>query len=449
MLSIDLIPISLGLIIGLVFGLLLQRGKLCTNSAFANMLIIRNSTLVKAIIVAVLLQMIGMAILSATGFLDYNPIIFSWLFSPFGGFIFGIGMVLASGCASGVCYKAGEGLYTALIAIVGFAIGGLLIDEFGLPIIDLKRETYLDDPNMAIPDLLGFNADEYWIIGLIIGILGLMFIAIYHYNQLSIEIQAGVTDLSWFKNQWPWWVVGGGVGIVGIIAFLTRKAPPGCGCQSPGLGMTEGIVHFYNLDWSTFLVLGTILGAFLGAYLLGGRGMNFKFEITHPKNMVKALIGGMLMGAGAMITAGCNVGHLMGGIPHLSIGSFITVGFMILGNWSAVLVLGRVINVEDSLVILDQDEFTQEDEKTIQKEGDEEKPTIVDTKGQTCPIPLLLTRQALRRATEGEKILIVGNHRPSINEISEYIGKINSDLINVEIDEDEDVWYIYLKYHVS
>lgn len=67
----------------------------------------------------------------------------------------------------------------------------------------------------------------------------------------------------------------------------------------------------------------------------------------------------------------------------------------------------------------------------------------VDVRGETCPIPLVETRKALRKAAEGDIIEITGTHPASLKEIP-----MAADALNVKIISEEqqgEVWTIKLQ----
>ncbi|MHA1991859.1 MAG: YeeE/YedE thiosulfate transporter family protein [Candidatus Hodarchaeales archaeon] len=456
MLALDPIAIITGLLIGLGFGFALSKSKLCTNSAFANLYLFRSVSLIRIIVLSVLLMMVGVAFLSIFGFIDYRPMNFSYLLNPIGGFIFGIGMVLASGCASGICYKSGEGLYQAIVALFGFAIAGMLVQNN--PIWNLSEITsntllFAGDFNPSIPEALGLQSSDYWIIGIIIGGFGLVAWGYWEFkkNPQSFKLNFAGSDGNYDKflrNPWSWWITGTVIAIIGMFAFLTRFTQTGtCNCTSPGLGMTSGIVDFLTFSWSTFLVIGTILGAVIASKLVG----TFRFEISSPKNLAKGFVGGSLMGAGAVLASGCNIGHIFGGLPHLSIGSIITVIFMILGNWATVFLLNKYFDITNFEMRSVSPIPTGSTASSLGSSGNSvttalENLRMIDTRGETCPIPLMLTRKALRKAFPEEELILIGDHRPSLKDIPEYIDKVKSEIINLK-EEDDGTWYMLIKYH--
>lgn len=67
----------------------------------------------------------------------------------------------------------------------------------------------------------------------------------------------------------------------------------------------------------------------------------------------------------------------------------------------------------------------------------------VDVRGQTCPVPLVETRKALRKAAPGDVVVVVGTHPSSKEEIPMAVRALNLELMGVE--ESDEVWTIRIK----
>lgn len=67
----------------------------------------------------------------------------------------------------------------------------------------------------------------------------------------------------------------------------------------------------------------------------------------------------------------------------------------------------------------------------------------VDCTGETCPIPLVETRKALRKAEEGDIVEVVGTHPPSKREIPMAVKALGLELIDVQ--ETDGVWTIRIQ----
>jgi uncharacterized membrane protein YedE/YeeE len=134
-----LLIILLGIAIGLPLGYAMQRTNLCFNSAYREALLKRNTVLLRAILLAILVQMVGLAILVQfnIGGVQLNVVPFYWLAAIIGGFFFGVAMVYAEGCSSTVWYRVGNGNLGSLVTLVGFALGEAAL-SFG-PLSALAR----------------------------------------------------------------------------------------------------------------------------------------------------------------------------------------------------------------------------------------------------------------------------------------------------------------------
>lgn len=87
----------LGLAVGLPFGYALQRGRFCLNSAFRDIVLAKDLTLVRAYVLALLTQMVGVHALAEAGWITLVRPPFWWQAALVGGFIFGWGMALSGG----------------------------------------------------------------------------------------------------------------------------------------------------------------------------------------------------------------------------------------------------------------------------------------------------------------------------------------------------------------
>jgi uncharacterized membrane protein YedE/YeeE len=113
---------------GVAFGVVFQRSRFCLVNAFREPFLSGQSEHTRAAALALLLSMVGFAILKASDLKDAGEWVFPsfWLGSLLGGTIFGFGMMLAEGCGAGTLWRAGEGHVKLWIALVFFAVGASL-----------------------------------------------------------------------------------------------------------------------------------------------------------------------------------------------------------------------------------------------------------------------------------------------------------------------------------
>ncbi|GBE02038.1 putative inner membrane protein [bacterium BMS3Abin08] len=111
---------------GVAYGLLLQYGRFCFASAFRDLFAIGVPRMIVGIIIAMTVFSLVTALLTANKMGTFHPGPLG-IHEVIGGFIFGIGMVLAGGCASGTLYKTGEGNGTSLLALLGIVFSQAIL----------------------------------------------------------------------------------------------------------------------------------------------------------------------------------------------------------------------------------------------------------------------------------------------------------------------------------
>ena len=67
----------------------------------------------------------------------------------------------------------------------------------------------------------------------------------------------------------------------------------------------------------------------------------------------------------------------------------------------------------------------------------------VDCTGETCPVPLVETRKALRKAKEGDIVEVIGTHPASKKEIPMAVKALGLELIDVQ--EEDGIWKIKIR----
>jgi TusA-related sulfurtransferase len=67
----------------------------------------------------------------------------------------------------------------------------------------------------------------------------------------------------------------------------------------------------------------------------------------------------------------------------------------------------------------------------------------VDCTGETCPVPLVETRKALRKAKEGDIIEVIGTHPASKKEIPMAVKALGLELVDIQ--ENNGIWKIRIR----
>ena len=128
--------IGMYLLFGLIFGVILQRAGFCITASFRELFTTGGAGLARGMIVALIVAILGFSILIGVGFRDAFVMPLG-LHTFAGGYIFGIGMVVAGGCATGTLFRIGEGNVQLFLALIGASLSASLTSVF-LKEIDFK-----------------------------------------------------------------------------------------------------------------------------------------------------------------------------------------------------------------------------------------------------------------------------------------------------------------------
>jgi hypothetical protein len=169
------------MVFGLVIGLLMQRTRFCFVRAFREPFLSGDGNAAKAVALAVIISVVGFSVLKWSDMKDWEDIVYAgfWFGSLVGGIIFGVGMSLAGGCASGSLWRAGEGHIKLWFALVAFALSGSYFREW---LVESGWIMKLGEP-LFIPDLIG------WKMGILsICILMLLWYLIVSWNEATRKL---------------------------------------------------------------------------------------------------------------------------------------------------------------------------------------------------------------------------------------------------------------------
>jgi hypothetical protein len=168
------VQLLIGLLIGVGFGFLLQKGGVTTYDVIIGQLLFTDFTVVKIMLSAVLVGMIGVHALRSIGLAELHPKPGSAGASAVGGLIFGVGFGTLGYCPGTVAGAVAQGWLDALFGgVVGMLIGaGLLAAVY--PKLEATILHKGDFGDLTLPGLLKVNA---WVVVVPVAalILGLLF----------------------------------------------------------------------------------------------------------------------------------------------------------------------------------------------------------------------------------------------------------------------------------
>ncbi len=334
---IDLRQAALFLVGGLL-GAALYHGSFGFTGGWRRFVVERRGRAVRAQMLMIGIAAVAMIPLLAAGSLGGKPLVGA--LAPvgvsvlFGAALFGLGMQLGGGCGSGTLFTVGGGSARMLVTLVFFIVGAVVgtahlpwwLERPSLGVIDLGQE--LSTGNAVLATLIG------------LGLVALVSAVVERRAHGNIEWEATPPRAGWnwlLKGPWP--LVGAGLVLALLnIATLLLAGHPwsvtfGFGlwgakvAQAAGVpietwafwtwpGPQTALASSVLADITSVMNFGIILGAGLAASLAGKFAPKAKLPIG---SLLAAAIGGVLMGYGARLSFGCNIGALFSGIASGSL----------------------------------------------------------------------------------------------------------------------------------
>ena len=333
----------LSFLAGILLGAVVNKTNFCTMGAVSDWVNMGNKGRLRAWFLA-----IGIAILVTQG-LQYKEVIdisaaiyltpnFGWLGALVGGFLFGVGMTLASGCANRTLVRVGGGNLKSLVVMIFLGLTAYMTMR-GL--LALLRMNVIETTNI---DLAAHQISDQGIATLLSHLLGLENTALVH-NVVALLMGAGLIAYalkgkelrSNFNNILAGVAIGliipAGWYITGVVGFDEFEPLRLESFTFTGPTADE-LMYLMTFTGSTInfgiaAVFGVILGSFLYVIMTG----KFRVEtFVDRSDMVRHMLGGILMGFGGVLALGCTIGQGITGMSTLALGSLLALISIIFGS---------------------------------------------------------------------------------------------------------------------
>jgi hypothetical protein len=308
---------------GLVFGYVIQRGGFCLTRAVSNVVLMRDATILRAYVLALLVAIVGVQILIATGIVDIPIRPLRPVSNIVGGAFFGFGMILSGGCSGSTWYRVGEGAIGAWVVLLGFAIGATAARAGALsPLRVTLQTTTVALGSGEAPTLYNVLGVPPWVV------IAVLLVGV------GVWLARGRGEPE--HGKWHWPLTGAAVGVMitaGWWASSFGDRPTGITfAANTGELLTYPMVGFPNrVTWGMLMALGVPVGAFVAAYGTG----QFRWKLPPGWSLLKIFAGGLLMGGSALIAEGCNINQGLTNSATLALGSLLTFASMGAGAWVA------------------------------------------------------------------------------------------------------------------
>jgi len=346
-------------------GFVMHRSDFCMAGMFRDLFLFRSGAMLRVMVLLVVVSMICFELVRLSGLAQVPFAYFGTpsLINPFGGVAFGIGMVLAGGCAVGTLYKMGAGSLPSLFAFGGLLIGSVLYAEIYPWWVPFSRSFQLSSL-VTLPQMLGVSPSL--LVSLTTAMAVIFLWRWFRADQMNLAAFAEGYLQPWKAALWLALLSVGSVLLVGLpFGVTTAYARMGGFLESllfpqhvagltyfmakPILVYPPVFESFYReglpqVDLVLLIQFPVILGIILGSAFSAARLREWKFSAKVPlKQCVWAMFGGILMGLSARMAPACNVWHLMGGAPIFAVQSLLFIGGLIPGAWIGSRILVRYV----------------------------------------------------------------------------------------------------------
>ena len=344
-----------GFALAFVFGAVANRTNFCTMGAVSDVVNMGSWGRMRMWLLAIAVAILGTHALQLAGLIDLTKSFyvrpnFTWLSYLLGGFLFGVGMTLGSGCGSKTLVRLGGGSLKSLIVFVFLGIAAYMtlkglfaiwrLDSVDRVAADL-RAVHL--PRQDLPTLVaaltGANLRTVELVMALV-VAGAMLAFVFKDRDFrgSFDHILGGTVVGL--------VIVGGWYVTGHIGFaenpdtleetfigtnshsiesLSFTAPVGYALELLLLWSDQSL----RVTFGIAATAGIIAGSF--AYAIASR--TFRWEgLAGAEDTANHVIGGILMGFGGVTALGCTIGQGLTGFSTLALGSMLTFAAIVAGS---------------------------------------------------------------------------------------------------------------------
>jgi len=331
-------------VLAFIFGAVGNKTDFCTMGAVSDWVNMGDTSRMRMWLLAIAVALLGSSALHLAGIVDLSKSIypgpnFTWLSYIVGGFLFGVGMTLGSGCGSKTLIRVGAGNLKSLVVYIFLGIAAYmtlrgLLGAFRVGVLEKAAITL--PQGQDLPALIGLNR------ALLAALIGGGLIAfIYSSKQfrsnLDYTLGGVVTGLVVVGG----WYVSGHVGHVaedpntlqeafvatntGRMESFSFVAPFAFTLEYLMLWTDKSKIITYGIASAAGVIAGS------AAYALATR--KFRWEgFRDAEDTANHIVGGILMGFGGITALGCTIGQAITGFSTLALGSIITFVAIVAGS---------------------------------------------------------------------------------------------------------------------
>ena len=339
-----------GFALAFIFGIVASRTNFCTMGAVSDVVNMGDWNRMRMWLLAIGIAILGTAGLQLAGSIDvakslYTAPRFTWLSYIVGGFVFGVGMTLGSGCSNKTLIRIGGGNLKSLVVLLTLAISAYMTLKglFGVWRVAAIDPVAFNLPtNQDLPSLLAkaFGVERRTMLAVTAGVLGAGLIAFAlarrEFRKLEYLLGGIVLGLIIVAG----WYLSGHLGYLAedpntleAKFYATNSGRmESLSFVSPAAYLLELLLLWSDQSRVVTFGIASALGVVAGAFVYALATRSFRLEsFRDAQDLINHLLGGTLMGFGGVLALGCTIGQGLSGVSTLALGSFAALISIIAG----------------------------------------------------------------------------------------------------------------------
>jgi uncharacterized membrane protein YedE/YeeE len=346
-------------LVAVVMGAVAHKTRFCTMGAISDWMNIGDTGRMRAWLLAMGVAIAGVLLLQSTGkaaipldtFPPYRTPNFAWLRYLLGGFMFGVGMTLGSGCGSKTLIRVGGGNLKSIVVLLAAAVCAYFMvwtDFYAVAFNSWIAPTNLNLAEhgmrtQALGDVLAGLAGSgdgarwnVWLGWALAAAIAAFVFASRDFRASFDNILGGVVvGLAVVAG---WYITAGALGQEWKeFAEMSATPPSRVEVQSytfisPMADSLHYLSDTKNLGLINFGIMGFV-GVIAGSALYAAVSRNNRLEwFANRTDFLNHVAGGALMGIGGVLAMGCTVGQAITGVSTLALGSIMAFGAIVAGS---------------------------------------------------------------------------------------------------------------------
>jgi uncharacterized membrane protein YedE/YeeE len=344
-----------GFVLACIFGAVANRTNFCTMGAVSDVVNMGSWARMRMWLLAIAIAILGTHALQLAGLIDITKSFYvrpnvTWASYVLGGFLFGVGMTLGSGCGSKTLVRIGGGSLKSLVVFtfLGIAAYMTLKGLFAIwrtrwidPIATDLTASHL--PRQDLPTLVSaWTGASLPVVELIVALVVATGLLVFVFKDRDFRTS--------FDHVLGGTVVGlvivGGWYVTGHLGYgenpdtlettffgTNSRTIESLSFTAPAGYTLELLLLWTDRSLAPTFGIGACVGLIAGSFTYAVASKSFRWEgLAGAEDTVNHVVGGLLMGFGGVLALGCTIGQGLTGFSTLAIGSILAFFSIVAGS---------------------------------------------------------------------------------------------------------------------